>query len=169
MATQGGILSRWRSLSRPVQVLAAILIASGFAIATGVVLSTIQRTQTVVGVPLFLDANCNGADETNEQFSSQPMGQVVVFCLGVKNTASTSLVVHVELSTACPANGTATISDGPAVGDDLSGPDGQSTCGSVVAGPSKTLAPTVTMFWNYNVTYAGATGAYVWTFSAAQG
>lgn len=169
MATSGGVWSRWKSASRPIQVLVVILVVAGVALASGVVLSTIQKTQTIQDVPIFLDANCNGANEGNEVFAGQAMGAPVVFCLGVTNAAGSDLTVHTHLSASCPATGVATISDGPGAGDDLAGPDGQLPCTTEVAGPSKLVTTGSTATWSFSVIYTVAVGDYVWTFSAAQG
>ncbi len=169
MTQQGGGTVRWQRGARPLQIVIAILVVSGFAIAAGVILSTIQRTQTVADVPLFLDANCDNVDGGNEQFVSQPMGQAVVFCLGVKNLAQTSLTVHLHLIAACPTGGAANVSDGPSPGDDFQGPDGQLACGVEVAGVSKTVPSTLTTFWQFSVVYTLVAGDYRWTFSAVSG
>lgn len=168
MVENGGILSRWKAASRPVQVVTVLLIVAGFAVAAGVVLSSIQRTQRVVNVPVYLDANCNSINDGGEQFSSVPMGQAVVFCLGVTNGAASALDVHTTLLAACPAGGGATVSNANTTGNDLAGSGGES-CGVELSSITKSASPGLSVFWKFSVTYTGMLGDYVWTFSAVQG
>ena len=169
MSPEPRILSRWKSASRPFQVLTVILIVAGFAVATGAILGSIQKTQKVTGALLFLDANCSGTDDGNEVFPDVTLGMKTAFCLGVTNVADTDLTAHTHLNTTCPAGGNATLSDGPGLGDDLQGPDGQAACSVMAAGTPKTMAAGATAIWSFNVTYSSAIGDYRWTFSAAQG
>ncbi len=147
-----------------------MLAVAGSAVATGFILNTITRTQTVTGVTMFFDADCNGVNGGNEQFASIALGQPEAFCLNVQNPSSSSLLVHVHMSAVCPLGGVAAVGDGPAPGDDLPGPDGVDACLTTpISGVSKTLAGAASASWNYNVTYGGSSGDYLWTFSAAQG
>jgi len=155
--------------SRTIQLIIAILSIAGPVVATGLILNTITRTQTVTGVVLFLDANCDGINGGNEAFASVSMGQPVSFCLAVGNTATSDLLVHTHLSVVCPAGGVAAISDGPGVGDDLQGPDAVDTCLTPVAGVSKTVVGAGSASWSYTVVYSVAAGDFLWTFTVAQG
>lgn len=168
MSAQGRMPQRWKHSTRLVQLLIAVLVISGLAIAAGVILSSINKTQTVVGVPIFLDANCNGVDNGFEQFSNVSLGQAFTLCLGVKNSASTSVVVHVDMTAACPVNGTVSLSKTGSY-NDLVGSDGQLPCTTSVIGVSKTITALSQRLWNYSITYTGATGNYAWTFSAVSG
>lgn len=168
MSAQGGMPPRWKHSTRLIQLLIAVLVVSGLAIAAGVILSTIQKTQPVTGVPIFLDANCNGIDDGFEQFSSQPMGQPFTLCLGVKNSATSSVVVHVDMTATCPANGTVSLSKTGSY-NDLAGSDGQLPCTTSVIGVSKTIPTASQRLWNYSIIYSGASGNYLWTFSAVSG
>ncbi len=134
--------------ARALVAIAAVLLATGIVIATGVFLGMLEVTQTVLTVEIKTDP---------ETLPTWSLGQPFSFDVNVSNpTAFDFDKVHLNMTAECPPNGVATLS-GDATGD---------ACGAFLETSDKAIAAGDWAIWSFQVTYTGATGDYDWTFKA---